>query len=216
MINTQVKYRPRSVKEFVFANSTLESKIAQYTSGNTMTPLVLHGPHGTGKSLLAELIPKAIDGEGVKVTKVTGEDLNTKKEVRSTFTRSATFDRLFEVNGQSRSYTIVEEVNFETKAKGALRVAMDEMEGRDLLIFTTNELDKMDTGLQSRANKVEVVAAPPKAFLGRAKFILAQEGVLVAPELLLEVLESVYDRYQDNREYYKALDEIIYRSMACN
>ena len=212
MINTQIKYRPKSVNEFVFANSTLESKIAQYTSGNTMTPLVLYGPHGTGKSLLAELIPKAVDGNGVKVTKVTGEDLNTKKEVRNTFTRSATFDRLFEVDGQSRSYTIVEEVNFETKSKGALRVAMDEMEGRDLLIFTTNELDKMDSGLQSRANKVEVLAVPPDRFLSRAQFILKEEGVVIEAEVVLDVLETVYDRYQDNREYYKALDEIIYRT----
>lgn len=212
MINTQFKYRPKSINEFVFADSTIESKISQYVSGNTMTPLVLFGSHGTGKSLLAELIPKAVDGNGVKVTKVTGEDLNTKKEVRNTFTRSATFDRLFEIDGQSRSYTIVEEVNFETKAKGALRVAMDEMEGRDLLIFTTNELDKMDSGLQSRANKVEVLAVPPDRFLPRAQFILKEEGVMIEADVVLNVLETVYDRYQDNREYYKALDEIIYRT----
>lgn len=212
-MNTEIKYRPATLDEFIFADEKLRVKIEQFASGQNMTPLILHGPNGTGKSVLAELIPKAIEGKSdVKVTKVSAEELNTKKEVRETFTRSATFDNLFETEGQSRSYTIVEEVNFETKAKSALRVALDEMLGREQLIFTTNELEKMDRGLRSRAEVVEVPPVTPDKFFPRAKYILAQEKVELPDDVLMQVLESVYERHHDNREYYKAMNEIIYRT----
>ncbi len=208
-MNTQYKYRPQQIQDFVFANDVLERKIKQYTSGNLLRPLVLYGPNGTGKSTLADLIPKTLDGKDVKVTRIKAEDLNSNAEVRKLFARSKQFDKLFAPEGQSRCYTVVEEVNFDPKAKGALRDSLDEMEGRDLTIFTTNEVSKLDEGLLSRAEVVEVVPATPDRYLAHAQKILAAEGVDLDDDSVLEVLESVYDLHHDNRAYYKALDEII-------
>lgn len=208
-MNTQYKYRPQRIEDFVFADDKLERQIRRYVTGKNCRPLVLYGKFGTGKSTLADLIPKAIDGPGVKVTKIKAEDLNSNVEVRRIFTRSRMFDRFFEPEGQSRHYTVVEEVNFDPKAKGALRDSLDEMEGRDLVIFTTNELEKLDPGLMSRSEVVEVPPAPPDRFLGTAKKILITEKAELNDAEILEVLESVYELHQDNRAYYKALDEII-------
>jgi hypothetical protein len=83
------------------------------------------------------------------------------------------------------------------------------MEGRDLAIFTTNELDKLDEGLLSRAEVLEVPPATADRFLPHAQKILSAEGVELDDGSVLEVLESVYDLHRDNRAYYKALDEII-------
>lgn len=208
-MNTQYKYRPQRIEDFVFANDRLERQIKRYTSGKSMRPLVMHGPNGTGKSTLADLIPKSIDGADVQVTKVKAEDLNNNAEVRKLFTRSKVFDKNFTYEGQSRCYTVVEEVNFDPKAKGALRTSIDEMEGRDLIIFTTNEISKLDEGLLSRAEIVEVEPVPPGRFLPHAQKILKAEGVELDDALVAEVLESVHDLHRDNRSYYKALDEII-------
>jgi hypothetical protein len=41
------------------------------------------------------------------------------------------------------------------------------------------------------------------------KLILKAEKVSLVDAEVLEVLESVYEIYSDNRAYYKALDEII-------
>jgi DNA polymerase III delta prime subunit len=103
----------------------------------------------------------------------------------------------------------VEEVNFDPKAKGALRNTLDVMEGRDLVIFTTNALEKLDDGLLSRAEVIEIPPAPASRFLPRAIEILRAEGIDVDENSILEVLESVYDLHRDNRAYFKALDEII-------
>jgi len=208
-MNSQHKYGPETVNDFVFATDELERQILRYAAGKTTRPLVLHGKNGTGKSTLAYLIPRAIDGPNVKVTKVKAEDLNSNAEVRKIFTRSKQFDRLFVPEGQSGNYTIVEEANFDPKAKGALRDSLDEMEGRDLAIFTSNELDKLDEGLLSRAEVVEVPPVPPDRFLPYAQKILRAEGVVLDDALVTEILESVYDEKGDNRAYYKALDEVI-------
>lgn len=208
-MNSQYKHRPKNLSEFVFANDQVERQVKRYASGKTQRPLVLHGPNGTGKSTLADLIPKELDGPQVKVNKIKAEDLNSNAEVRKVFTRSKQFDKMFAPEGQSRNYTVVEEVNFDPKAKGAMRESLDEMEGRDLIIFTTNELEKLDAGLLSRSEVVEVPPASAERFLPRAQEILRAEGVDLDDASVLEVLESVFEVSADNRSYYKALDEII-------
>ena len=208
-MSSMYKYRPQHINDFVFANDRLEQQIRRYTDDRTREPLILHGVHGTGKSLLAELIPKAIDGNKVNVNKVCADDVNNKKEVVDKFFRQAHFDTLFETAGQSRSYTVVEEVNFEQKAKGALRTCMDAMVGREQFIFTTNELNKMDSGLRSRCEKVEVLPVPPDRFFARAKHILDCEGIVMDDTTLKNMLEAVYEADCDNRAYYRALDEVI-------
>ena len=208
-MNSNYKYRPKTIDEFVFATPKLETQIKRYTKGKSMLPLVLHGEYGTGKSLLADLIPKALDGEDVKVNYINAEELNNANDVRKKFFRSAQYDKLFSTNGQKNNYTIVEEVNFDPKAKGALRVCLDGMAERELFIFTTNEVEKIDRGLLSRAEVVEVLPAPPDRFFPRAQHILRNEGVNLEDSVLRDVLDTVYENDYDNRSYYKALDEII-------
>jgi len=208
-MNTNYKYRPSTIDEFVFATPKLEAQIRRYAEGKSLLPLVLYGNYGTGKSLLAELIPKAIDGEEVFVSRVNAEELNNAKDVREKFFRSAQFDKLFSTNGQKNNYTVIEEVNFDPKAKGALRVCLDGMAERELFIFTTNEVEKIDKGLLSRSQVVEVLPAPPDRFFPRAQHILRREGVDLDDSVLRDVLETVYENDYDNRAYYRALDEII-------
>ncbi len=78
-MNTNYKYRPKTIDEFVFATPKLETQIKRYADSKTMLPLVLHGEYGTGKSLLAELIPKAIDGDAVSINYVNAEEWNKAK-----------------------------------------------------------------------------------------------------------------------------------------
>lgn len=208
-MNTEIKYRPKTIDEFVFANDKLKQKVERYVRGGALRPIILHGTHGTGKSVLGELIPNAVEGKKVQINKVHAEDLNNNKEVRSQFVRSSHFDSLFEPEGQSRNYNVIDEANESFKAKGALRESLDAMNGRDLTIFTTNEFGKLDSGLRSRCEAIEVPPVPAERFHSRAQEILRNEGVDLPDDIVLKVLESVYESHKDNREYYKALDELI-------
>lgn len=210
-MNTAHKYEPKSLGQFTFANRDLKDQIERFASGSSMSPLVLYGHHGTGKSTLAKLIPEAIDGKNVIVNKVKASTLNSEKEVFDKFTRPKTFDNMFTHSTQSRNYHVIEEVNFEAKAGDALRVAMDQMKETDFFIFTSNNLTKIDSGLFSRATQIEVPPVGPDVFLGAAQHILKSEGVELDESQVIEVLESVYEMHSDNRKYYDALDDLIWK-----
>jgi len=208
-MNTEMKYRPRSIDEFVFESDAMEKKIRCYAEGRNVKPLVLFGPNGTGKSLLGELIPKSIEGDEVIINKVNAESLNNKRQVREMFSRAKTFDDLYSINGQKMGYTVVEEVNFDPGARDALRTCLDEMLGRELFVFTTNEIEKIDRGLLSRAIQIEVLPLKPERFFNRAQHILNSEGVYLDDEVVLDVLQKVHSVRPDNRKYYEALDELV-------
>ncbi len=210
-MNTHSKYRPKSLADYIFPSQEVRDTVNMYAKGGCMRPLILHGTYGTGKSLLAELIPKAIDGENVQVTRLHAEDLSSRKTLREKLVRSSIFDRLTEPTNQSRYYVVIEECNTDWKSiKDAIRIAMDQMADRDLFIFTTNELDKMDGSVRSRSTELFVPPVMPQDFLVRAKQILNWEGIEVRDDGLLNTLEIIYKAHGDNRKYYETLDEIIY------
>jgi DNA polymerase III delta prime subunit len=208
-MNTNMKYRPTKIENVVWANDELEAKVKRYAAGRNNRPLVLHGPIGTGKTLMAGLIPKAIDGDAVQVSRIRTAELNSSDAVQKIFSRDRLFDHLFVPPNQRQTYTVIDEIQINPKASNALRITLDEMEGRDLTIMTTNELNKLDPAIRSRSEVVFVPPVPPERFLKRAQEILVSENVLLDDKTVLEVLEAAFERCEDNREYYKALDEVI-------
>lgn len=212
-MNTNLKYRPKSLAEFIYATKTLKNAIEMYADGATQRPLILHGPHGTGKTLLAELIPKAIDGPNVSVQNFTIDDLKSRADIQKNLTRATIFDTLVEPEGQSRYYSVFNEFTSDTKVlKDAMRMALDSMEGRGLYIFTTNELNKVDTGIVSRSECVYVPPLSPQDFLPRAMFILDNEGFNLPSGIVLNALAASQNIKADIRMYYQFLDRLIYQA----
>jgi DNA polymerase III delta prime subunit len=135
--------------------------------------------------------------------------LNSSDAVQRIFSRDRLFDHLFVPPNQRRTYTIIDEIQINPKGANALRITLDEMAGRDLTIMTTNDLSKLDPAIRSRSEVVFVPPVPPERFLKRAQEILVNENVLLDDKTVLEVLMAAFERREDNREYYKALDEVI-------
>lgn len=212
IVDTENKYRPRSLDEFVFPNKHVEEVSKAYGSGEITRPLILSGTNGTGKSLLSELIPKQIEGFEPQINRVRSCDLNSSKEIYSQFTRSKQFDKLFTTNNQRFSYNIIEEVNFDAKARDAFRVVLDEYRGVDMTIMTTNEIGKIDNGVRSRCETLHVPPCEPQVFFPRAKAIIEAEGYSIDDDALMAALDAVYEAKPDNRRYYQTIDEILRRA----
>lgn len=212
-MTTEIKYEPKTLADYIFPNKKVEDIVGMYVSGYAKKPLILHGPVGTGKSLLASLIPKAIDGPMVQVDKVYTDDLKTRTDVNKKLVRPETFDHLFEVGQQSQNYTIFDECVIDEKVhRDAVLNAMDAMRGRGLIIFTTNKFNNFMEAVVSRSTELHVSALSPQMFLPRAKYILNAEGVEIPDNALLNALSATQAIRQDNRLYYGALDEIIYKA----
>ncbi len=209
IIDTEYKYRPRSLDEFVFPNKQVEELAKAYGTGEITRPLILSGTNGSGKSLLSDLIPQKIEGFKPQVNRVRSTDLNSSNEVYSQFTRNKAFDNVFVVNNQKYNYNIIEEVNFDVKARDAFRVVLDEYRGVDMTIMTTNQIGKIDIGVRSRCETMHVPPCEPHVFFPRAKSIIDAEGYIIDDDALMAALEAAYEAKPDNRRYYQTIDEIL-------
>jgi DNA polymerase III delta prime subunit len=209
IIDTEYKYRPHSLDEFVFPNKQVEELAKAYGTGEITRPLILSGTNGSGKSLLSDLIPQKIEGFKPQVNRVRSTDLNSSNEVYSQFTRSKAFDNVFVVNNQKYNYNIIEEVNFDVKARDAFRVVLDEYRGVDMTIMTTNQIGKIDIGVRSRCETMHVPPCEPHVFFPRAKSIIEAEGYIIDDDALMAALEAAYEAKPDNRRYYQTIDEIL-------
>lgn len=212
-MNTNIKYRPKSIDELIFADSQTEAIVKKYSSGQTTRPLILYGPYGSGKSLISELIPKAIDGPAVSVEKHRAQDIASPEKLSKTIRSKTQFEKFFKPAYQSRFHTLFDDWNGEVKMDHqSIREAIDDIVDGNMIIFTTNELEKMDPGIRSRAEQVFVDTLKPEQFFTRSKDILQKEGVMIDDAALLSALQATYNRYRDNRKYYETLDNIIYRA----
>ena len=79
----------------------------------------------------------------------------------------------------------------------------------DLTILSTNRLDEVDVGIQSRCVPLHVPPCTPKIFLPYAKKILDSVSVEYDDDALLDGLNTVYKISQDNKKYYQWLDRVI-------
>ena len=208
-VNTQNDYRPKQMREFVFADKEAEQQIDSYVNGKQTKPIILYGSYGTRKSLLASLIPKAIDDENAILNRYTAEDLNSKYTIREIYFHNKQYDKLFKHGNQKFNYILIEELNFKPTKYSEFRLALDDVEGVDLTIITTNELEKIDDAVKSRATMIHIKAVEPLVFLPRAKEIINAENCEISDSKLLKALEAVSGNYKGNRAYYEVIDEIL-------
>ena len=100
IVNTEKKYSPKSLDEFIFPNEEARELVTTYSSGEMERPLILYGSSGTGKSLLQRLIPNAIENREVSVQKVKCADLKCAADVHDLYGRNKHFNRNFIFDGQ--------------------------------------------------------------------------------------------------------------------
>ena len=209
-INTRLKYSPKVLSDFVFPNNEVKELAMAYASGNIDTPLILHGTSGSGKSLLQQLIPNAIENCDASVTVVKCADLKTAADIHDLYRRNKFFNHLFTVNGQRYNYIIIEEFLITSKKLvDALKIELDKSLGTDLTILSTNRFSSIDVGIRSRCETLEVTPCKPSIFFPHAKKMFDAEEVSIESSLLMKSLEVTYALNQDNRKYYQAIDKIF-------
>jgi len=209
-VNTEKKYSPKSLNDFIFPNDEARELVTAYSSGEMERPLILYGSSGTGKSLLQRLIPNAIENREASVQKVKCDDLQCAADVHDLYGRNKHFNRNFTVDGQRFNYIIIEEfLMTNKKIVDALKIELDDTLGTDLTIISTNRFEEIDTGIVSRCESLKLMPCDPNTFFLHAKKMFDLEGIELDDKILKNCLSATYTLHKDNRKYYSAIDSIF-------
>jgi len=210
IISTIKNYSPQSIHEIVYPNNEVKEMVFAYASGALEAPLLLHGTSGTGKSLIQRLLPNAIENKEAQFQKIISSDLKNASDIHDLYGRNKMFNKNFSVNDQRFNYIIIEEFLM-TKAamSDAMKIELDDTLGTDLTILSTNRLDEVDIGIQSRCVPLHVPPCTPQIFLPYAKKILDSVSVEYDDDELFDGLTVVHKTFGDNRKYYQWLDRVV-------
>jgi replication-associated recombination protein RarA len=211
IINSERKYSPKNLNDFIFPDQESKELIMAYASGEIDKPLLLWGGSGTGKSTLQKLLPDAIEGCSARVNKILCSDLITPNDVRKSYKLiEKSFDKSFRMNGQKFNYFIIEEFYIKNnRLNDALKIELDLSIGTDITILSTNRIEAVDEGIISRCEVLEMKPCEPAVFFDHAMRIFHNENKKIDDQYLMNCLQAVYALNADNRKYYSALDSVF-------
>lgn len=183
------KYAPQSLAEVVFPSEAIEDHILALAAKASTDDLLLHGPHGTGKSSVARLIYKEWYGYLPEWGPTfVGPEMSTDAKAADYLKRirnMGSYDKFFGGHGLA----IIDELDVVSKnAQYKLREIMQSGGGQATFLFTTNHPDKVYTGIRSACRMIEFPHPTPAKWLPRAQFILQSECVFLPDANVLNIL----------------------------
>lgn len=203
------KYAPKNLADVVFSDPFAKAQIKQYADGLTLRPLLLHGPYGTGKSTIAELLPFAMvhNFQASDSKWLVGD---VRKDFVSKITSIQNFTSNMSLNSAGLKVIVIDEFdNMDPSLQRSLKGHLDRFSNYLLFIFTTNNLKKVDGGIRSRCLRLHIGKAAPAVWLPRMRKILKAEKVTAPPKQNL--LDMADASNGDCRELLSDLEDYVIR-----
>jgi len=188
-------YTPTRIGDVIFPCADSQDFIDGIVDGTIPFPvsgkngIILHGVYGTGKTALAKLLPDAMEMnlsgcEAVYYFERVQQG-NNGAQLTDKLIGKASF-----VAFSSYNYFVLDEVdNLNKDAMSSLKTVMNMP--KTVFIMTTNNISKIEGGVQNRSHRVEMNAAPAVKWLPLFKRVMQDQNVSPPDDsVLLAVIEK--------------------------
>ena len=202
----QHKYAPQSLSEVIYPNDAVENKVMAYGQRGLNGHVLLHGPNGTGKTTVANLLTHAIGGPNAIVEEKDFDEVLKQPDLKGYLQRSCQFGALTD---SSKYFLVFNEFDNAKINLNKLWTAMDACGDELMVIITTNNPMSVHKSIRSRCEEIEMSALTPRAVLARAQWILKAEGLIMPNDQLLHYLKTESHNC-DLRKYMQILDKLLY------
>jgi len=153
--------------------------------------IILHGPYGTGKTTLAELLPELMEkarggAEAHYEMYRCAQSMNGTSLIN--YIQTAT--QYVSFNASGNHYSILDEVdNLTDAAQASLKAIMTGLHG--IFIMTTNDISSVDKGVVNRSYVIHMMEAKPQDWLPLVKRVIVAIGASLPPDAsLIPVIAS--------------------------
>lgn len=201
------KYAPKLFAELVFENDVTRKKLEQYALGQRTHNILLHGPYGSGKSAVAQVIAaQSRDVSAGWFENLPHDTFNGAEFFADSLKR---VENGWNLSGQPFAYAVIDEfdmVHWTVQAK--TRAVLDKYLGRHGLILTTNFLRHVDAAIQSRCDVIEMPAMSANALVPMCQRILTSEQVALSDAQVEQLITS---RNGDLRGVLRYLERLVER-----
>jgi replication-associated recombination protein RarA len=171
-----VKYQPTALNQCLFPDQETADIIHDTAANLTDMNLVLYGPMGTGKSLMAQLIAEELSKDRIATyERFEGATYTTAAKVQDLVKLIEAQNKYVNMLAKRRLYIIEEFDRIDTQNQIAFGYLMSTPDVQ--FVFTTNHVANIDQRLLSRAHLCHITGGTQKDMLTLTQHVIQTEGV---------------------------------------
>ena len=195
-------YAPTSFDQLVFADDNVERLLRDYATGARTKSIILHGPYGTGKSIVAQMILQTRVGANYRACEtVNGANYKESRFIK----RVENSINYLKMLGIEDHVAVIDEADLMDKRDQlCLRASMDTFGG--MFILTTNFLHSIDQSLLDRSDVIHMEIVPAQRLLPVAQRILRINGLVWDDARVLALLQKAGGNW---RRMMQLLEDVV-------
>jgi replication-associated recombination protein RarA len=204
----EIKYAPNQLDEVIYPNVGVERRINGYATKQLEGHIILHGPNGTGKTSLANLLLKEIGNQHPEIERKDADELLAQPDLKKYLKQAAAYAAM---TTSEKFFLILNEFDYSKKNLNKFWTALDACGDGVMAIITTNQPMDVHASIRSRCDVIEMPGVCAEAALQRIQYCLSMEGVNLPDAQVLHYLKNYVQGF-DLRRYFRIADQIIYLS----
>lgn len=183
------KYRPTSVKDYVFRDTKQKKQVSSWVDSGAIPHLLFSGSAGTGKTTLAKVLLNELGVDGGDVMMINASNENNVDTMR---TKINGFASSLPFSGDFK-YVLLDEADYlSPNAQAILRNMMETYSTTCRFVLTCNYPNKVIPAIHSRCQGYHIEKLDTQEFTARVATIAITESVDVDLETLDVYVRSTY------------------------